>query len=83
LYLAISNWCDVYDKGFVLKRTLNKHKESNAYEKRLDHERNIKKPPSNPRSNVENLYNYDEGNKVSFSSLITNNLKAFNKGLKT
>lgn len=75
---AVPNWCDVCDQALASKKTLNKHKESNAHVIRLARERNAKNPPSDPGSDIEDFH--DEGNKYNSSPLITNDLKALNEG---
>lgn len=59
MYLAVQNWCDVYDKSLASKKTLNKHRESDVHAKRLALERDTKNPPSDPGSDVEDYYNYN------------------------
>ncbi|CAB4376688.1 unnamed protein product [Rhizophagus irregularis] len=75
---AVQNWCDVCDKGFASKKTLNKHKESNTHNKMLDRERKAKNPPSDPGSDVEGFHDYDEGNGDNSISLTSNDITAFN-----
>jgi hypothetical protein len=79
LYLAVQNWCDVCDKGFASKKTLNKHKESNTHDKMLDRERKAKNPPSDPGSDVEGFHDYDEGNEDNSISLTSNDITAYYK----
>ncbi|CAG8559587.1 12991_t:CDS:2 [Funneliformis caledonium] len=65
---------DVCDKGFALKKTLNKHKESNTHDKMLGRERKAKNLPSDPDS--------DEGNEDNSISLTSNDITAFNKEIE-
>jgi hypothetical protein len=41
---------------------LNKYKESNTYNKVLNHERKAKNPSSDSGSDVKGFHDYDEGN---------------------
>ncbi|CAG8680776.1 11228_t:CDS:2 [Funneliformis caledonium] len=73
---------DVCDKGFALKKILNKHKKSNTHDKMLDRERKAKNLPFDLGFDVEVFHDYDEGNEDNSISLTLNNITAFNKKIE-